>query len=127
MFPTLLAVALGGGVGSVVRWWLGLRMNAINPYLPLGTLTVNLAGGLIIGLLIAFFARVPSLDPVWKALLITGFCGGLTTFSTFSAEVVSMLYTGRYGWGLTIAATHLFGTLLMTYVAFALVDWVMPR
>lgn len=91
MYSSLLAVIIGGSVGCVARWLLALKLNSLFPNLPIGTLLVNLIGGFIIGGAIAFFIKSPSLDPAWKLLITTGFCGGLTTFSTFSAEVVFML------------------------------------
>ncbi|WP_027350166.1 fluoride efflux transporter CrcB [Halotalea alkalilenta] len=127
MLASFIAVALGGATGSVLRWWLGLRLNGLFPALPLGTLTVNLAGGLVVGLALAILLRLPGIDPVWRALIVTGFCGGLTTFSTFSAEVVTMLTSGRPGWALAIISTHLLGSLAMTLLGFALVDWLAPR
>src|SRR5471032_3205095 len=96
MFSTLLAVFIGGGLGSVVGWCVSMKMNGMTAVLPVGTLTVNLVGAFIIGLGIAIFSRLTHLDPVWKLLLTTGFCGGLTTFSTFSLEVVYMLQDGRF-------------------------------
>ncbi|WP_025733126.1 fluoride efflux transporter CrcB [Carnimonas nigrificans] len=127
MFASLIAVACGGAVGSVLRWWMSLRLNGLNQHIPLGTLAVNILGSFIIGILIASFTRMPNLDPMWRALLVTGFCGGLTTFSTFSAEVVGMLYSDRFGWALVIAASHLICALAMTYLAFLLVQWLAPR
>lgn len=127
MFATLIAVACGGAIGSVLRWALSLRLNSLHQHIPMGTLTVNIVGSFIIGILIAGFARMPNLDPVWRALLVTGFCGGLTTFSTFSAEVVGMLSTGRPGWALIIAATHLICALFATWLAFVLIQWLLPR
>ncbi|ADW74816.1 CrcB protein [Rahnella aceris] len=123
MFSTLLAVFIGGGIGSVVRWYVSLKMNGMSPLLPAGTLTVNLVGAFIIGLGIAIFTRLPHIDPVWKLLITTGFCGGLTTFSTFSLEVVYMLQDGRFGAALLNMALNLAGSLAMTLLAFMLVSW----
>lgn len=123
MFSTLLAVFIGGGIGSVTRWYVSMKMNGISPVLPLGTLTVNLVGAFIIGLGIAVFTRLTNIDPVWKLLITTGFCGGLTTFSTFSLEVVYMLQDGRFGAALLNMALNLAGSLAMTLLAFALVSW----
>ncbi|AEX53067.1 CrcB family protein [Rahnella aquatilis CIP 78.65 = ATCC 33071] len=123
MFSTLLAVFIGGGIGSVVRWYVSLKMNGISPVLPAGTLTVNLVGAFIIGLGIAIFTRLTHLDPVWKLLITTGFCGGLTTFSTFSLEVVYMLQEGRFGAALLNMALNMAGSLAMTLLAFMLVSW----
>ncbi|NIA88740.1 fluoride efflux transporter CrcB [Rahnella aceris] len=123
MFSTLLAVFIGGGIGSVVRWYVSLKMNGMSPLLPAGTLTVNLVGAFIIGLGIAIFTRLTHIDPVWKLLITTGFCGGLTTFSTFSLEVVYMLQDGRFGAALLNMALNLTGSLAMTLLAFMLVSW----
>ena len=123
MFSTLLAVFIGGGIGSVVRWYVSLKMNGMSPLLPAGTLTVNLVGAFIIGLGIAIFTRLTHIDPVWKLLITTGFCGGLPTFSTFSLEVVYMLQDGRFGAALLNMALNLAGSLAMTLLAFMLVSW----
>jgi len=123
MLSTLLAVFIGGGVGSVARWYVSLKMNGISPVLPLGTLTVNLVGAFIIGLGIAIFSRMTHLDPVWKLLLTTGFCGGLTTFSTFSLELVYMLQDGRFAAALLNILLNLAGSVAMTLLAFMLVSW----
>lgn len=111
---SLFAVMLGGAIGSALRWALGLALNPVLPTLPLGTLTVNLVGGFIIGSAIGLFDQFQSLPPELRLFVITGFCGGLTTFSTFSAETVTLLLRQQYGWSLAIVTTHLFGSLLMT-------------
>ncbi|MGC6386075.1 fluoride efflux transporter CrcB [Ewingella sp. S1.OA.A_B6] len=123
MFSTLLAVFIGGGLGSITRWYVSIKMNGMTPVLPVGTLTVNLVGAFIIGLGIAIFNRLTHLDPVWKLLLTTGFCGGLTTFSTFSLEVVYMLQDGRFAGALLNMFMNLAGSLAMTLLAFMLVSW----
>ena len=122
MIKSLIAIAVGGSAGSILRWLLSLRLNALFPALPPGTLTVNLIGGFIIGAAMAFFLRNPELDPAWKLLIITGFCGGLTTFSTFSLEIVTMMQSGNYLWAMTSAFTHVLGSLLMTFAGFWLVS-----
>ncbi|MEB6335942.1 fluoride efflux transporter CrcB [Serratia rhizosphaerae] len=124
MLNSLLAVFIGGGLGSVLRWSISLRLNPLHPAIPLGTLTVNLLGGFIIGLAMALMARASAIDPTWRLLLTTGFCGGLTTFSTFSLEVVSLLQDGRFLWALTNAMLNLAGSLLMTLLAYLLVAWI---
>ena len=86
MLQLLLAVFIGGGTGSVARWLLSMRFNPLHQAIPLGTLAANLIGAFIIGMGFAWFSRMTNIDPVWKVLITTGFCGGLTTFSTFSAE-----------------------------------------
>ncbi|MDR9468267.1 fluoride efflux transporter CrcB [Marinospirillum sp.] len=109
------AVASGAGAGALLRWWLALKFNASLAALPLGTLLANLAGGYLIGVALAFFAQHPQISPEWRLLLVTGLLGGLTTFSTFSAEVVYMLQQGRLGWAFATTALHLLGSLLMTF------------
>ncbi|EPT6931052.1 fluoride efflux transporter CrcB [Cronobacter malonaticus] len=118
MLKIMLAVFLGGGTGSVLRWWLGLRLNPMHHAVPIGTLTANLAGAFIIGAGLAWFNRMTHLDPMWKLLITTGLCGGLTTFSTFSAEVVFLLQEGRIGWAGLNVALNLFGSFMMTALAF---------
>ncbi len=123
MFNTLLAVFIGGGVGSVSRWYISLKLNPTSSLIPIGTLVVNLTGALIIGLMIALFNRMTQWDPVWKMLITTGLCGGLTTFSTFSLEVVYMLQDGRFGAALLNIALNLIGSIAMTMLGFMLVSW----
>lgn len=112
--PSFFAVLIGGAVGCLVRWFLGIQLNHLFPNLPPGTLVANLVGGFIIGLAIAFFAGNPHLSPAWKLLITTGFCGGLTTFSTFSAEVVTHLQSGRLPHAIAAIMIHVIGSLLMT-------------
>ncbi|MGY2294267.1 fluoride efflux transporter CrcB [Pseudomonas sp. CBSPBW29] len=121
MYKSLFAVIIGGSFGCVLRWALALKFNGAFPSMPLGTLLVNLIGGLIIGCAMAFFIKMPDLDPAWRLLVTTGFCGGLTTFSTFSAEIVFMLQEGRFGWAAATVLTHVLGSLLMTFIGFGLV------
>ena len=123
----VLAVFVGGGMGSLARWFLSLRFNPAHQAIPLGTLTANLVGAFIIGAGLAWFNRMPQLDPMWKLLITTGLCGGLTTFSTFSAEVVFLLQDGRYAWAALNVALNLIGSLAMTALAFWLVNSVMAR
>lgn len=111
---SFLAIGLGAALGAWLRWGLGLWLNPALPELPMGTLTANLLGGYLIGLAIAFFIQHPGLSPEWRLLIITGFLGGLTTFSTFSAETVTLLLRGQYAWGAAIIAAHMGGSLLMT-------------
>lgn len=124
MFQLLLAVFIGGGTGSVARWLLSMRFNSLHQQIPIGTLTANLIGAFIIGLGLAWFNRMTHIDPVWKLLITTGFCGGLTTFSTFSAEVVFLLQDGRAAWALLNIAVNLLGSLMMTALAFWLISAV---
>ncbi|MDX6018711.1 fluoride efflux transporter CrcB [Scandinavium sp. V105_16] len=117
MLQILLAVFIGGGTGSVLRWLLGMRLNPLHHAIPVGTLTANLLGAFIIGAGLAWFNRMTHIDPMWKLLITTGFCGGLTTFSTFSAEVVFLLQDGRFGWALLNMAVNLLGSFAMTAAA----------
>ncbi|MFZ6719597.1 fluoride efflux transporter CrcB [Undibacterium sp. Ji49W] len=114
-----LAVGLGAALGAWLRWVLGLWLNATYPLLPLGTLIANLGGGYIIGLCVAFFSANPQLSPEWRLFLVTGFLGGLTTFSTFSAEAMSLLHRGDYGWALMHSGAHLVGSILCCFAGFA--------
>lgn len=118
MLQLLLAVFIGGGTGSVARWFLSMRFNPMHQVIPLGTLTANLIGAFIIGMGLAWFNRMTHIDPMWKLLVTTGFCGGLTTFSTFSAEVVFLLQDGRINWALGNIAVNMLGSLAMTALAF---------
>lgn len=127
MWKSILAVSLGAALGALLRWVLGLKLNTLLPSMPPGTVVANLVGGYIVGAAIAFFANTPGLAPEWRLLIITGFCGGLTTFSTFSAEVVVLLQQGRLVWALGAIATHLTGSLLMTVLGLLSVHWLMGR
>ncbi|WP_202303749.1 fluoride efflux transporter CrcB [Dryocola clanedunensis] len=122
MLQILLAVFIGGGTGSVLRWFLSLKLNPVHSAIPIGTLTANLIGAFIIGLGLATFSRLIHLDPVWKLLITTGFCGGLTTFSTFSAEVVYLLQDGRLAWAGLNVLVNMLGSFMMTAIAFWLVS-----
>lgn len=109
-----LAVGSGASIGAWLRWWLGLRLNASLPELPLGTLAANLLGGYIIGIALALFERHASLPPEVRLLVITGFLGGLTTFSTFSAELTSLLARADLAWAAAMLSAHLGGSVLLT-------------
>lgn len=122
MLQILFAVFIGGGTGSVLRWVLGMKLNPLHHAIPVGTLTANLAGAFIIGLGLALFNRMTHIDPMWKLLITTGFCGGLTTFSTFSAEVVFLLQDGRAGWALMNIAVNMLGSFALTALAFWIVS-----
>lgn len=114
-----LAVGLGATLGAWLRWGLGLWLNALHSHLPLGTLAVNLGGGYLIGIAVGFFAGNPELPPEWRLFAITGFLGGLTTFSAFSAESMLLLQRGEYAWVLGHSALHLFGSVAMCVAGFA--------
>lgn len=110
----VLAVGAGAALGAWLRWWFGVLLNPVFPTLPLGTLAANLAGGYLVGMAIAYFGQHPGLPPEARLFVITGFLGGLTTFSTFSAEVITLLGRAQYLWAVATAAAHLFGSLLLT-------------
>lgn len=109
-----LAVGGGAALGAWLRWGLGVALNPFFPTIPLGTLAANLIGGYLVGFAVALFHHHAGLSPELKLFLVTGFLGGLTTFSTFSAEVVALLERAQYGWALTAAGGHLLGSLAMT-------------
>lgn len=123
----VFSVFSGAGIGALLRWGLGSRLNPVFPALPLGTLAANLLGGFLVGLAVAYFGRYPTLPPEVRLWVITGFLGGLTTFSTFSAEVVTLLARGEYLWGLAVSGAHLFGSLLLTAAGMALAHLIIGR
>ncbi len=116
----VLAVFVGAGLGALLRWGLGGWLNPLLPALPLGTLAANLIGGLLVGTASAVFARHGGLAPEWRLFVVTGFMGGLTTFSTFSLEVVTLLGRRQYAWALGAAGMHLLGSLLLTALGIAI-------
>jgi len=124
MWKAVVAISVGASLGALLRWWLGLQLNSLFPTIPPGTLAANLIGGYVVGVAVAFFAPFSALSPEWRLLVITGFCGGLTTFSTFSAELVSLLKEGRVLWAGGAAAVHLGGSLLMTVAGIATLNWI---
>lgn len=119
MFASVLAICVGASAGAVLRWALGLALNALWAPLPLGTLAANLAGGYLIGVALAVFGSHPDWAPEWRLLVITGFLGGLTTFSTFSAEVTALVQQGRMVWAVGAIGAHVLGSLLMTLAGLA--------
>jgi CrcB protein len=124
MFNSLVAISVGASCGAVLRWFLGLWLNEAFPHIPPGTLAANLIGGYLIGIALAFFANNPQLSPEWRLLIITGFLGGLTTFSTFSAEVTTLIQQGRWLWVGAAISTHVLGSLIMTLAGLATVAMV---
>lgn len=121
MWRSVIAIAVGAAIGANARWLLGIKLNALFPTIPLGTLAANSIGGYLIGIAIGFFATMGSLAPEWRLFVITGLCGGLTTFSTFSAEVVTLLQQGRPTWALAAVAVHVVGAVMMTFAGLATV------
>ena len=127
MWKSILAICIGSSLGALLRWWLGLILNAHFPAIPPGTLAANLIGGYIIGMAVALFTTYAAIAPEWRLFVITGFCGGLTTFSTFSAEIVTLLQQGRALWALAGAAGHLIGSVLATLAGIGTVVWINSR
>lgn len=113
-YTGFIAVGVGAMLGAWIRWWLGIGLNAIVPNLPLGTLAANLLGGFLIGLAVEFFSQHADFPVELRLLIITGFLGGMTTFSSFSAEVVLLLNAARYGWMALVVSTHVIGSIVMT-------------
>jgi len=124
VWKAILAIGLGGALGALLRWWLGLKLNAYLPAIPPGTLAANLIGGYVVGMAVAFFGTYSALAPEWRLFVITGFCGALTTFSTFSAEVVTLMQQGRALWALGAAGAHLIGSIVMTFAGIGTVVWI---
>lgn len=122
---SFLAVGFGAFAGAVVRWLLGIALNPILPSLPLGTLASNLIGGLIMGIMLGLFAHYEMLPIAWRLAITTGFLGGLTTFSTFSGETITLFLRQQYGWTAAIVLSHLLGSLLLTLAGIGLVRLVL--
>ncbi|WP_202927619.1 fluoride efflux transporter CrcB [Undibacterium crateris] len=114
----ILAVGIGAAFGAWLRWLLALWANQVWAQVPLGTLIANLGGGYLIGLAVAFFSSYPDLSPAWRLFVITGFLGGLTTFSSFSAESMQLLQKGEVAWALAHASLHLLGSVLCCFAGF---------
>lgn len=125
MLP-VLAICMGASLGALARWRLGLWLS-VGHSLPWGTLAANLVGGYLIGICVAVFNALPQLDPVWRLTLITGFLGALTTFSSFSAEVIAMLQHQRYAAALGWTSVHVLGSLAMTVAGIASTQALWPR
>jgi len=123
-FQALMAVGGGAAIGAWMRWWLGAAFNSVFPTLPLGTLAANLIGGYLIGVAVEFFLHHASLPGELRLFVITGVLGGLTTFSTFSAEAVHLLSRAQYGWALAHVAGHLAGSLVMTVLGILTMRWL---
>lgn len=118
MLGSVIAISVGAALGALLRWWLAVAFNGLFPTLPPGTLAANLVGGYLIGVAVAFFAQ-STLPPEWRLFVVTGFLGGLTTFSTFSAEVTALLQQGRLVWALAAVSAHVLGSLAATLAGMA--------
>lgn len=121
---SVLGISLGAALGALARWQLGLWLSSPGTLIPWGTLAANLIGGFLVGVAVGVLELLPELNPLWRLLLVTGFLGGLTTFSTFSAEVVGFLMQGKLGLALLTAMAHVAGSLLMTWVGLKAVQWL---
>lgn len=117
----VFAVGLGAALGAWLRWGLGTLLNPLFPTLPLGTLAANLLGGLLMGLALGAFAHYQNLTPPWRLFIGTGFLGGLTTFSTFSGEAITLVLRQQYGWFAAHVGVHLAGTLAATVLGLGLI------
>lgn len=122
---TVLAICFGACLGALARWQLGLWLSPSGALIPWGTLAANLIGGYLVGVCVGVFQQLPGLDPLWRLTLVTGFLGALTTFSSFSAEVVAMLQASRYALALFTAVLHLAGSLILTVLGLKTVSMVM--
>jgi CrcB protein len=114
-----LAVGLGAAIGAWLRWGLALWLANLHAKVNLGTLSANLGGGYLVGLALGFFTTYPHLSPEWRLFAITGFLGGLTTFSSFSGEAMVLLQRGQYGWALAHAGLHLVGSIACCIAGYA--------
>lgn len=114
-----VAVGAGAAIGAWLRWGLAIWLSRLHAHVQAGTLAANLVGGYLVGLALAFFAHHPQLSPQWRLFIVTGFLGGLTTFSSFAGESVLLLQRGQYGWALLHTALHLCGSLLLCAAGFA--------
>ena len=120
-----LAISIGAALGALLRWALGLKLNAVLEVIPFGTVAANLLAAYVIGLATAYFATTSNLSPEWKLLIITGFCGGLSTFSTFSMEIVTLLQRQQFAWAAGSIGLHVVGSVLMTLAGMA--TWQLLR
>lgn len=119
------AIGLGAALGAVLRWLLGLGLNRVVPALPMGTLAANLLGALLMGMAMALFNQIETIPLGWRLALTTGFLGGLTTFSSFSAEAVLNIQRGEWAWTAALISAHVIGSLLLTLLGFAIVQHVL--
>jgi len=119
MLQSILCISAGASAGALLRWLLGMSLNSLFPTVPPGTLAANLIGGYLVGIAVAVLAQRPDLPPEWRLFVVTGFLGGLTTFSTFSAEVTTLLQQQRLAWATAAIGAHVLGSLAMTVLGLA--------
>jgi CrcB protein len=124
---TVLAICFGACLGALARWQLGLWLSPSGALIPWGTLAANLIGGYLVGVCVGVFQQLPGLDPLWRLTLVTGFLGALTTFSSFSVEIVALLQQGRYALALGTAGAHLLGSLALTLLGLKSVTLLWAR
>jgi len=115
---SLIAIFIGAGFGAISRWGLGLALNPMFPTLPLGTLAANVVGGFLMGVALGLFEQFQAIPPAMRLLIATGFLGGLTTFSTFSAESVTLLLRQQYAWAAALVAVHTIGSIVATFAGY---------
>ena len=118
----VLSICAGASLGALLRWQLAVWLNHLHPGLPPGTLVANVVGGYLVGIAVAVFSNWPAVPPEWRLFVVTGFLGGLTTFSTFSAEVVGLLQHGRLAMAAAAVSAHLAGSLVATFAGFWTVE-----
>jgi CrcB protein len=126
-FSGWIGISIGAALGALLRWRLGILLNPVFPTLPLGTLSANLIGGLLIGLVMEYTALNASIPPALRLAVVTGFLGGLTTFSTFSAETVTLLMRREIAWSFAITGAHLLGSLAMTTLGILIIRFLAAR
>lgn len=121
MWLSVFSISVGAACGALLRWGIGTRLGVDGSALSVGTLTANLLGAYLIGISIALFAAIPDISPQWRLFIITGFLGSLTTFSSFSAEIFTLLQGGRWSWALGGALMHVLGSVCLTFCGVATV------
>ncbi len=122
-----IGISIGAALGALLRWHLGIWLNPVFPTVPLGTLAANLIGGLLIGMIMEYTALNAAVPPALRLAAITGFLGGLTTFSTFSAETVTLLMRREVGWSIGIIGAHVVGSLAMTTLGILIVRFLVAK
>lgn len=124
---SIAGIRLGAALGALLRWALGLFLNALFAPIPLGTLAANILGGFLMGIAMASFASSADLSPAWRLFIVTGFLGGLTTFSAFSAEVTVHLQAQNFGWAAAVVGAHVVGSVFATLLGFTTSAWLLAR